>query len=239
MDPLSIPLPDPKKPFDFVAYQEALRAQERERAASVLASLGTLPPRPHLGFYKRLAQTRHKERQQPGLRVKLCLVQDELARELGFPNWPKFSRAISERHVRAEHLAMALAERNDAAVAAALEVDAAAVVDVALTSTYEDLWYLTGVARYRSAAASLTMCIVAFAIAQHASPEQLAGQLEALQLQYFEFDWVTASTVISDRMAVAAKDPNREQDVAGFEEALSHLANFEEVDTDNGPFDMD
>jgi hypothetical protein len=239
MELLSIPMPDPNKPFDFAAYQEVLRAQERERAASVLASLGTLPPRPHLGFYKRLAQTRHKERQQQVLRVQLSQVQDELARELGFPNWPRFSQAISERRTRAERVAVALAERNDAAVAAALEVDAAAVVDVALSATYEDLWYLTGVARFRSAAASSTMCTVGFAIAQHASPEELAGQLEALQLQYFQFDWMTASTVISDRMSVAAKDQSREHDVAGFEEALSHLANFEEVDTDNGPFDMD
>src|SRR5688572_13217256 len=102
MNSVSVPIPGPDEPFDFAAYQEALRAQERRQAASVLAPLGALPPRPNLEHYKRAAKERLKQRREVAPDEKLSLVQDELARENGFSNWPRFARAVSERRARAE-----------------------------------------------------------------------------------------------------------------------------------------
>ncbi len=239
MSSLSAPLPRPGEPFDFETYQSQLRAQERQYAASVLAPLGVLPPRPHIEHYKRVARERLTLRRKAEPDVKLSLVQDELARENGLPNWPTFSQAVSDRNVRAREFLAALRRKDEAAVLSALESDAGPVVDVALSASEHDLSYLAGVAHSRSKAAASTLCLLGFAFAQSGAPETLAGQLHALQLQYFDFDWWSASTVIGDRRAAAEEDPTREHEVEGFDEALSVLATHEEFDSSDGPFDMD
>lgn len=239
MNSVSIPFANPDEPFDFAAYQEALRAQERQRVASALAPLGVLPPRPDLAHYKRVVKERLRHRREVAPDARLSLVQDELARENGFPNWPRLAHAVSERKVRANEFGFVLGRRDDAAVLSALEFNPAPVVDVALAATYEDLSYLTSVARYRSEAIKETICIVGFALATWGKSEGLATRLEALQLQYFDFDWHSASTVISERRIAAEVDPKHEHEIEGFEEALSVLATFEEIDPTDGPFDMD
>lgn len=227
----------PGQPFDFAGYQAALRAAERERAAGVLAPLGALPPRLNIDHYKEEAKARHKRRRASDPSSMLTRTQDELAREHGFRDWRKFSEAIHERSERAKRFQAAVRDRNDQAVVAALEVDPGAVVDAALRATYEELWYVTNTARAPSDAASRTLRLVGFALAKFGNPRLLASQFHALHFD--DFDWEVASTVLEDRRAAAKADPSRQHEVEGFDEALSVLGTYEDVDSDNGPFDMD
>jgi hypothetical protein len=227
----------PGQPFDFAGYQAALRAAERERAAGALAPLGALPPRLNIDHYKEEAKARHKQRRASDRSAMLTRTQDELAREHGFRDWRKFSEAIHSRSERAKMFQAAVRDRNDQAVLATLEADPGAVVDVALRATYEELWYVTNTARVPSEVASNTLRLVGFALAKFGNARSLASQFHALHFD--DFDWEVASTILEDRRAEAAADPSRQHEVEGFEEALSVLATYEDVETDNGPFDMD
>lgn len=216
--------------FDLQAHFENITKRNREQARDRLSKLGNLPPRPNLEWYRAEAKRRHHVAVRVSPSAKLSHTQDELAREHGFSNWPRFSGTVTDRNARAQRFSAKLCAHDDHAVIQALMEDPLAVVDAALEATVDDLAYLRRVGRFGAQPAVDTLHLVLFALARYGISRQLPWMLGAINMPHF--DWESATTVLYDRQRDMELDPLRASEIEMIEEAISALAVYDEPEHD-------
>jgi hypothetical protein len=228
------PLLDCEDPFDPSVILRSRAQWSLAQAARRCATPDKLPTRPSLEWCRLQASRKLDELRRSNSAARQSDAQLVLAREFGYPSWPKLAHAISDRASRATSLSRAIEARDQAAVLQALNSDLAAVLDAGVRASPTDLGWVADLWTH-SGAAEQSLYALHDVIVLRRRSSDLAECLEAMLGR--TSDWDFAMQIVRERMNQAGAE-GRSEEVDQLEDALGQLAWYDEPDFD-GAMDGD